>query len=154
MNARTLTLLIPIVVACESATAQVPVLLKDINPSGNSNPGLFTCVGDMVYFSATDGVNGVELWKTDGSEAGTLMVKDINPGTGSSAPRDLMLMNGVLHFIATGAGMEPELWRTDGTEAGTQLVVRQYRGYLILDDLLDGRSHKRLLFTQHGQVGL
>lgn len=123
MNARTLTLLIPIVVACESATAQVPVLLKDINPSGNSNPGLFTCVGDMVYFSATDGVNGMELWKTDGSEAGTLMVKDINPGTGSSAPRDLMLMNGVLHFIATGAGMEPELWRTDGTEAGTQLVL-------------------------------
>ena len=35
-------------------------------------------VGSTLYFRASDGVNGYELWKSDGTEAGTAMVKDIH----------------------------------------------------------------------------
>ena len=33
-----------------------------------------------LYFSANDNAHGQELWKSDGTAAGTVMVKDINPG--------------------------------------------------------------------------
>ena len=33
-----------------------------------------------LWFTADDGVNGNELWKSAGSEAGTVLVKDVNPG--------------------------------------------------------------------------
>jgi ELWxxDGT repeat protein len=39
-----------------------------------------------LFFNANDGSNGYELWKTDGTSAGTVLVKDINPGAGSSNP--------------------------------------------------------------------
>ena len=39
-----------------------------------------------LYFTANDGVGGQELWKSDGSPSGTLMVKDINPGIDSGRP--------------------------------------------------------------------
>ena len=47
-----------------------------------SNIADFTALGDGRFvFSATDGINGNELWVTDGTSAGTTIVKDINPGT-------------------------------------------------------------------------
>ncbi len=80
-------------------TAAGTVMVKDINPdpalfSGWSlYPGTaFTVIDGVGYFEADDGINGVELWKSDGTAAGTAMVKDINPlistkGPGSSSPR-------------------------------------------------------------------
>ena len=38
-----------------------------------------TVFNNELFFAATDG-NGTELWKTDGTESGTVMVKDIYPG--------------------------------------------------------------------------
>lgn len=122
MRTRTLTLL-TCAVWFTISTAQIPTLLKDINPTGNSNASGFACFGGVTYFSATDGVNGTELWKTDGTEAGTVMVKDINTGTGGSFPRDFMPMNGLVYFIVNGVANVPVLWRTDGTESGTQLAL-------------------------------
>ena len=122
---RTLTLTLPIcaVLFGAASTAQVPTLLKDINPTGNSNVNNLTCFGDVVYFNATDGVNGSELWKTDGTEAGTVMVKDINVGAGSGFPATFMEMNGVIYFSATDGVNGLQLWSTDGTESGTQVVL-------------------------------
>src|SRR5262245_59764439 len=60
--------------------AGVPVLLANVNAGTEaSDPGQFTQVGPVVFFTANDDVNGRELWKTDGTAAGTMLVKDIRP---------------------------------------------------------------------------
>ena len=38
-------------------------------------------MGHTLYFMSNHGVHGRELWKTDGTEAGTFMVQDIAPNT-------------------------------------------------------------------------
>lgn len=80
--------------------------------------------GGRLYFQAID-ANGAELWSTDGSIAGTRMVKDLNPGAGSSRPRDFINFNGLVYFhvdVVRNGFQVGDLWRTDGTEAGTELA--------------------------------
>jgi len=63
-------------------------MVKDINSgSGSSYPNYLTAVGNTLYFKANDGTNGEELWKSDGTASGTVMVKDIRSGSGSSSVR-------------------------------------------------------------------
>src|SRR3954469_17935469 len=53
-------------------------LIKDINPGPmGSYPGEFTQVNGINYFYANDGVHGDELWRSDGTTAGTTLVKDV-----------------------------------------------------------------------------
>jgi ELWxxDGT repeat protein len=69
-----------------------------------------------LYFAATTSDLGEELWKSDGTAAGTSLVADVEPN-GSSHPRTLTRAAGRWFFIAQGQFME--LWRSDGTSAGT-----------------------------------
>jgi trimeric autotransporter adhesin len=115
-------------------TAAGTVLVKDINAGSNGSGSLgFTEVNGTIFFSAESQVTtgqgghttttyyGRELWKTDGTAAGTVMVKDIRPGFGDSSPTELVNLNGTLLFSAyTDLGWE--LWRSNGTSAGTVLV--------------------------------
>src|SRR5690554_5563796 len=68
-------------------------LVKDINPTGDSNPSQQALLNGKLYFQAYDGTNGIELWVTDGTTAGTQMIKDINP-TGGSFPSGFTEYNG------------------------------------------------------------
>jgi ELWxxDGT repeat protein len=107
------------------------VLLKDINPGSSdsfpstslsfflSNP---TNVNGTLFFSANNGTNGEELWKSDGTQQGTVLVKDINPGSGNSLSFDLTNVNGTLFFTAIDPVNGRQLWKSDGTEDGTVLV--------------------------------
>ncbi len=63
---------------------------------------------------AWDSVYGRELWKSDGTEAGTVMVKDINTGSGDSTPQRLTSMNGALFFRADDGAHGVELCKTWG----------------------------------------
>jgi len=74
--------------------------------------------GDL-YLVADDGVDGTELWRTDGTT--TEQVADINPGSESSSPQSLFVANGALYFSADNGADGEELWRTDGTN--TELVA-------------------------------
>lgn len=99
-------------------------LVKDINTQPaifSSNPHNFFTIGSTTLFVAETPEIGSELWKTDGTAAGTALVKDINPFGGSS-PSWLTAANGVLYFAVDDGAHGLELWKTDGTTAGTALV--------------------------------
>jgi ELWxxDGT repeat protein len=69
------------------------------------------------------GKSGRELWKSDGTSAGTVMVKDVFPGSASSEPSGFTNVNGTVFFSATGSNTAGrELWKTNGTAAGTTMV--------------------------------
>ena len=98
-------------------------MVDDINPNGaSSNPAYLTNVGGELFFRATDGTHGDELWKSDGTSSGTMLVDDINPGPDSSYPTYLMNVNGELYFRASDGTHGFELWKSDGTSSGTVLV--------------------------------
>jgi ELWxxDGT repeat protein len=104
-------------------------MVKDINVQDNgaggtmdSNPSKLTVMDGVVYFFADDGVHGTELWRSDGTEEGTVMVKDINPGADSCEGDGLINVGGTLYFTAYDPDNGDELWRSDGTEEGTVMV--------------------------------
>jgi ELWxxDGT repeat protein len=109
----------------EAGTTRV----RDINfGAANSTPSALLAVDPLLFntdlfFVADDGVNGRELWRSDGTDAGTAIVRDINSGSGDSFPSSLTAINGVLFFAAyDGPVRGRELWKSDGTEVGTALV--------------------------------
>ncbi len=82
-----------------------------------------TVAGGVLYFVSIDADHGAELWRTDGTRAGSRIVADISPGTGSSFPAGLTAAGGLLYFTANDGEHGRELWVTDGTEAGTRMVA-------------------------------
>jgi ELWxxDGT repeat protein len=115
-------------------TAAGTVMVKDINPgsAGSLTSEFFVGsgnVGGMLFFSANDGVHGREPWMSDGTAAGTVLIKDINPGSADSAPGFFTNVNGLVYFdVLEDPVYGAELWQTDGTAAGTVLVQDIYPG--------------------------
>jgi ELWxxDGT repeat protein len=100
-------------------------LVKDINSEGYAFSGELTSINDTVFFVVNDGIQGHELlWKSDGTEAGTVMVKDIKPDNtdGDSFIYGLTSINETLFFVANDGIHGYELWKSDGTEVGTVMV--------------------------------
>ena len=87
-----------------------------------SDIGKLVAMGNRLYFTANDGKHGLELWKSDGTEQGTRLVKDIKPGKIGSDADSLTAFRGVLLFAAADGKHGPELWGSDGTWAGTTLL--------------------------------
>src|SRR5437016_5861209 len=89
-------------------------LLADINvvPFG-PEAGSLVSVGPISFFSARDPVFGTELWKSDGTADGTVLVKDIRSVANfSSDPRNLVNVNGTLFFSANDGINGTELWKS------------------------------------------
>jgi ELWxxDGT repeat protein len=81
-----------------------------------------TPAASRLYFVMQDAGHGAELWSTDGTAAGTVLVKDINPGSTSSSPASLVAVGGRVFFSADDGVHGFELWESDGTDAGTRMV--------------------------------
>lgn len=105
-------------------TAAGTRLVKDIYNGTTGSIGdyfyLLACdVNGVIYFRARDSLFGNELWRSDGTPAGTYMVKDISPGTSDSNVGEFEALNGNIYFTAnTGS----QVWRSDGTGTGTTLL--------------------------------
>lgn len=114
-----------VLVAWPSQASPPAFLVKDLGtwPSSalsgwNAENAVF---GGFAFFQSCPGTTGCEPWRTDGTAAGTALLKDVEPGAGGSNPYAYVEMNGALYFAA-GYGADLALWKTDGTEAGTVLV--------------------------------
>ena len=104
-------------------------MVKDINPdSASSYLQRLTAVNGVLFFTVDDGVHGTELWKSDGTEAGTVIVKDIRPGASSGGVSDLQAVGNTLFFTADDGVNGRELWKSDGTEGGTGQVKDIFAG--------------------------
>lgn len=101
-------------------------LVKDINPgaAGSNDPGAYFPIanGSWFLFSAKGTADGRELWKSDGTGAGTIQLKDINPGADSSNPDYFATFNNIVLFSATTKNEGSEYWRSDGTSGGTYML--------------------------------
>jgi trimeric autotransporter adhesin len=104
-------------------------LVADLNTgTPGSNPGTMVDLNGTLFFIADDGVHGKELWKSDGTSTGTVMVKDIKPGAGAGIGSWLINFGGRLFFAADDGVNGMELWRSDGTAEGTLLLKDIHAG--------------------------
>lgn len=107
--------------------------VKKFNPnsSDNARPSGFTALAGqesiqgaandtLILFSAYAQEAGRSLWRTDGTETGTVLIKDFS-GYGMPS-QEITSMGGYALFIAHDDEHGAELWRTNGTAEGTVLV--------------------------------
>jgi len=103
-------------------------MVKDIyNDSRDSLPQNLTNVNGILYFTAVDGIHGKELWKSNGTADGTVLVKEVVPGSINFGLGQFVNVEGILYFTTVDGVHGKELWKSDGTEAGTVLAkdIRQ-----------------------------
>jgi ELWxxDGT repeat protein len=131
-----------------SLTSGTASRVKDINAGAASSDPCFLTVatttqfGQVLFFAAKTPGEGVELWRSDGTEAGTVLVRDINPGVADSRPNsyidpsisgypyttnftdkvEFTVLDGKIYFSAWTPALGHELYVSDGTNAGTTLV--------------------------------
>jgi LPXTG-site transpeptidase (sortase) family protein len=87
--------------------------VSTINPAGSSFPHNLAAIGTSMFFSATDGVYGAELYKSDPPYKfySTYRIADINPGSRGSDPDYFTAIGTTLFFAATTAEFGRELWK-------------------------------------------
>ncbi len=122
----------------DGSAAGTIMLTSNITISDHQ-PGV--TVGGKVFFRAYSDAYQSELWESDGTPAGTNIVKDVAPGSGiggGSFPTNLTAFNGQIFFAARDINNPPGgtfnneqagLWRTDGSDAGTVRVTQGLYGY-------------------------
>lgn len=105
---------------CDGTPAGTFSFTSKVQISANSASAT---INGKLYFAGTNAANGLELWATDGSDAGTVLVKDINPGAAGSAPADrFVVLGNHFYFSAFSPASGRELWKSDGTSNGTVMV--------------------------------
>ena len=92
-------------------------LVKDINPgspdSARTAISDLTVVGKELFFTADDGKHGLDLWMSNGTDAGTHRVKDVVSNAMWSSPADLSAVNGQLFFSAADLQGDRKLFSLD-----------------------------------------
>ncbi|NOK06672.1 MULTISPECIES: ELWxxDGT repeat protein [Myxococcus] len=87
----------------------------------------FVAMEDAFLFTAAvTNSNDYELWRSDGTAAGTQLVRNIGEDSHFSmggSPSYLTMLDGVVYFRAEESMGRHHLWRSDGTTAGTSRVM-------------------------------
>ena len=96
--------------------------VADISPgSSGSYASNLTEFDGQLFFTASDGTTGNELWVSDGTTEGTQLVADINSNSSSpfgygSYASNLTEFDGQLFFTASDGTTGNELWVSDGDD--------------------------------------
>ncbi len=109
------------VAACLFLQASAHAAIEDADPR-NLRYNVATA-GGFAYFPGTTPGQGQELWRTDGTAAGTQLVYDIVAGATGSSPQKLVAAGSNIFFSANDSVAGRELWVSDGTSVGTHLVA-------------------------------
>lgn len=116
----------------DAGSNRPPRLVKDLKTDASTNPSSspteFAALGDCLLFAANDIANGSEPWVSNGTKAGTVMLRDIAVGVPSSNPSQFTSVGLLAYFRAESLGHGMELWVTDGTTGGTVQVADIYPG--------------------------
>jgi ELWxxDGT repeat protein len=100
--------------------------VKVINASGlGDEVDNFRALNGFLVFTAKEtggSGTGNELWRSDGTSSGTVLIDDINSGTASSNPSNLTVVDTTLFFSANNGSKGAELWKTNGKGTSTKLV--------------------------------
>ena len=118
----------------QNLSASNPYLIKDIYSGyGSSMPSAHqgtTCSQYMMvhnntlFFAADDNSGkGVELWRTQGTNASTVLVKDTYPGSQSGTPKNFFVLDDTLYFSGRTSSASNAIWKTNGTASGTVLIL-------------------------------
>jgi ELWxxDGT repeat protein len=106
------------------------ISLGDLNKGrvqGFSGYWTMACGEDeTLFFAANDGNNGLELWSSNGTRAGTKMIKDVTPGSNENWEffMPLGLLGQTYYFLADHDNdQDLDLWKTTGTESTTVMVA-------------------------------
>jgi len=105
------------------AAGNTATLIKDIRTGINSSEiSNLTAMGTKAVFSAITDDQGNEPWVTDGTSAGTKMLKDIAED-GNSQSTNYYSIDGKVYFSANDTNSGQEMWVTDGTTTGTKMFA-------------------------------
>ena len=106
------------------ATTETPnnsYVFEKIDKWWFASPWSLRELNGVIVFNANDGANGEEVWRSDGTAAGTYLIKDVTPG--DDPFRWFLTKSNQQVFFSAHDGIHGwELWKTDGTEKGTVLV--------------------------------
>jgi ELWxxDGT repeat protein len=108
----------------------------------------------LLYFVAADADHGFEVWRSDGTAAGTRRVTDVAPGPepGDALPSELIAFKGKVFFQADDGTRGPALWATDGTAAGTRMIRDPWPNGAVYPGPMHLRvAGNRLLFFAFGR---
>ena len=107
-----------------SNTDSNPTLVKKI---GNRSMAIsqLTRLNNTLYFVAGDTVNGIELWQSDGTPKGTMVVSNSVAGPQGSQPEHLHAFSGHLYFATTAELANGSLWRTTDSKLNPPVVITQ-----------------------------
>lgn len=84
--------------------------------------GRFRAMGDKIFFSAVSAEAGNALWVTDGTIAGTRVVRSIVPDNEEGHVAKMEAIGGRIVFQVYSSAFSTELWSSDGTEEGTFMI--------------------------------
>lgn len=105
-----------------AGTAESTRLVADLCPGDCSSvPVELTALGDLFLFVTAGRDVEHQVWRSDGTAAGTFPITEACSAC-SSAPGGLLAAGGRVYFTADDGVHGPEPWVTDGTARGTRLL--------------------------------